>query len=167
MHTLPAAASSEFLPGTSPIVPIVDTFGDHPLSCNCALGCARMQLWHNHLVQMWLLICRAAGVPFAAELHGVVADSNKRPGRSLVRVRVTEAEGLDKGYRLARGREMRDKGGVDLSGLIRQCVLWDVGEERPGKSGPYAGRGVTSGLWAATLSIVRVMGSIRVRRQAT
>jgi hypothetical protein len=71
--------SSTSLPETAPLWPLVDSYGDHSLSCKHVSGGARTRLWHDQLVQTWVQVLRHAGVPCAAEQEGAVAGVHKRP----------------------------------------------------------------------------------------
>ena len=56
----------------------VDEFGDHMLGCMSSLP-TRTRLWHDPLVEAWLMLARMAGLSCAKKVRNLMLHSGKRP----------------------------------------------------------------------------------------
>ena len=65
---------------TQPDEPLrsVDEFGDHMLGCKGSLP-TRTRLWHDPLVEVWLMLARMVGLSCGKEVRNLMLHSGKRP----------------------------------------------------------------------------------------
>ena len=61
----------------------VDEFGDHMLGCKSSLP-TRTRLWHDPLVEVWLMLARMAGLSCGKEVRNLMLHSGKRPDVAIL-----------------------------------------------------------------------------------
>ena len=61
----------------------MDEFGDHMLGCKTSLP-TRTRLWHDPLVEVWLMLSRMAGLSCGKEVRNLMMNSGKRPDVAIL-----------------------------------------------------------------------------------